>query len=199
MIRLNVDETLKRAEIERKKPKPLPKVRVIAKNSPHKKSSPKKLMPTVIEPDLSTPKSDLVAGLWVEFNQLKVERNKLSSQTWRLVKGASQSELSGHYHKIEGYRPQLQAIFDKIKYVEVHGELPGAPPEMPAPTEDLFHLKFVKKKSLINVRSKLKRKLEKSAKPKNPERVLEWEVQLAQLDIEYAALCNRIKEMEGKA
>lgn len=194
MIRINVTEVLSRAEEERKNPAPLPSIRVVS-GSTKKKTSRKPHKIAVIEPD-HEPENALAKTLWAEFSALKNERNRLSTEIAHLVEnGADQSRLKAQYDKIESFRPQLQEMYDKIQYVEKHGELPTLPETEQEP-ETLASLKL-KKESLIDERYKLRKKLAKKV-ALNPQRFIDWELRLAQADIEFQTIIDQIKQMEGK-
>lgn len=200
MITIDVTEVLAAADKAKRSPKPVPEIRLVSgARLPRKKRVKKK--PVVVDPDvekaLPEPQSELLQSLYREFSALKVERNRLSTEIAHLVEnGAPQERLKEQYDKIEGYRPRLQDLYDKIEYVSQHGELPVVP-ETPEEPETLASLKL-KKESLIDERYKLRKKLQKRV-AKNPQRCIDWELRLAQADIEYQDICERIKQMEGKA
>lgn len=200
MIRINVKETLKAAEEAKNAPKPLPKVVVIGRDASFKASGPSQPAPVeeIQPPALPIPDHDaLIQSLEREFNAIKLERNKLSSQIWKMVENsASQSELYDHYHKIEAYRPQLQALYDKIDFVKLHGHLPEVKEEQ-KPEETLYYLKDLKKR-LSDKRCKLQKKIQLS-EAKNPTKVSDWHIALDLAEAEYEAVELKIKKLEGKA
>jgi hypothetical protein len=187
-----------REEQERKKLEPKHKI-VITR--PHKKSKKKssdghRMDYGVVDEAVRIPRSELVSKCWQEFNDVKLERNKLSSQTWKLVQdGATQEQLKTHYEKIESYRKQLTEIFDKARHAEQYGELPHVNKEDNGQRSDLASLKYEKKK-LTEKRSKLRKKIE-LGKATNAPKLSEWELELDQADAEYNILDDKIKEMEG--
>lgn len=141
--------------------------------------------------------SDLERQLWIEFNAIKTERNKASSQIWKMVEnGATQAELAEHYELIESFRPGLIALYDKIQHVKQYGALPAAP-EPEEENLDPYYLKFRKKK-LVDKRCKLRAKLKTSATPSKPAKILEWEQELALADMEYKEVEEKLKQIEGK-
>lgn len=200
MLIIDVTEVLAAAEKAKHTPKPAPEIRLVSgARLPRKKRVRKK--PVGVEPDIEKsppePQSELLQSLYREFSALKVERNRLSTEIAHLVEKRTPKErLKEQYDKIESYRPRLQDLYDKIEYVRQHGELPVVP-EAPQEPETLASLKL-KKESLIDERYKLRKKLQKRV-AKNPQRCIDWELRLAQADIEFQDICARIKQMEGKA
>lgn len=190
-MEINLAETLKKAD--NKAPAPLPVVEldktiVVARE----------INNTIVQRVKEENRSDLEKQLWIEFNALKVERNKLSTEISRLVENeASKERLAEQYAKIESYRPDLIALYDKIQYVKQHGCLPAIQETTTEPP-DAYRLKDEKKK-LVDKRCKLKRKLKESAKASKPEKILEWEQELAQADLQYMEVENQLKQLEGKA
>ncbi|MBZ0245142.1 MAG: hypothetical protein K8H85_04270 [Cyclobacteriaceae bacterium] len=141
--------------------------------------------------------SDLERQLWIEFNAIKTERNKASSQIWKMVEnGATQAELAEHYELIESFRPGLIALYDKIQHVKQYGALPAAP----EPAEENLDPYFLKdrKKKLVDKRCKLRAKLRTRANPSKPAKILEWEQELALADMEYKEVEEKLKQIEGK-
>lgn len=187
MIRINVNEVLSRAEEEKRNPKPLPNIRVKSKSQSVQE----------VEEQAQREYSPLLKTLWAEFSALKNERNKLSTEISYLVEnGAGQARLKEQYDRIESFRPRLQDLYDKIHYVEKHGELPSIPDTSGDPPT-VASLKL-KKEALIDERYKLRKKLERK-RALNPQRFIDWELRLAQADMEYHDIVNQIKKMEGKA
>lgn len=141
----------------------------------------------------------LQSALWKEYNDSFVlPMNKLSTQIAHMVnRGATQAELAEHYEKIESYRPGRIALYEKIRYVEQYGKLPEAP-EPEKENLDPYYLKDRKKK-LVDKRCKLRAKLRTNANPSKPAKLLEWEQELAQADMEYLAVEEKLKQIEGKA
>lgn len=141
----------------------------------------------------------LQSALWKEYNDSFVlPMNKMSTQIAHMVdRGATQAELAEHYEKIESYRPSRIALYEKIRYVEQYGKLP----EVPEPEKenlDPYYLKDRKKK-LVDKRCKLRAKLRTNANPSKPAKLLEWEQELAMADMEYLAVEEMLKQIEGKA
>lgn len=142
---------------------------------------------------------DLLDVLWKEYNDSFVlPMKKLSTQIAHMVdRGATQAELADHYEKIESYRPGRIALYEKIRYVQQYGKLP----EVPEPEKenlDPYYLKDRKKK-LVDKRCKLRAKLRTNANPSKPAKLLEWEQELAMADMEYLAVEEKLKQIEGKA
>jgi hypothetical protein len=191
MITINVQETLRKAHEEKARQKGLPVIRIGKPLSPSAGAEP------VIQKSVSNPQSDLVKSLWREYNAILLERNKLSTQIAHMVeRGADQAELKDHYDKIESYRPQLQDLYHKIQYAEKHGELPSAQFVKEDPeTLDSIKLKI---RSLVDKRSKLKDKIAKK-KASNPAKYVEWDLELAQVNVQYNELISKKKFLESKS
>lgn len=218
MKRFNVNKVLLDAEAERQKPKPLPKIRIKKKsdtaifarleggdhhpmndlyliNEPTGPIDASKLGYKIISTEED---NTLLYQLEREYADIRMERNKLSSQISIMVEGgATQEALKELYHKIEGYRGALQSHYDKIKYVKQHGQLPEIKSDAQS-EETLFELKD-KKRRLIDKRCKLQSKLKVSAKPSKPVQIATWELELEQANAEYNDVEKRIKKMEGRA
>ncbi|HMG92608.1 MAG TPA: hypothetical protein VK589_21270 [Chryseolinea sp.] len=200
MIKLNVNKVLEQREIERQKPKPLPKLRI--KGSTRSPIAQKILDETHSEvTDFVKEYGDekvLLHQLEREYGEIRMERNKLSSQICMMVEGgASQEQLKDLYQQIEGYRIPLQQHYDKIAFVKQHGALPEIKTEAHH-EETIFELKD-KKRKLVDKRCKLQIKLQKSAKPSKPAQVANWELELEKANAEYNDVERRLKVMEGKA
>ena len=207
MLKINVEEVLRHADEERKKPKPLPKIVFNGKEKDKTKQCNDTaggidnlrdvLTNITIQRTLEEAKTDLVSKCWHEFNELKIERNQLASQTWRMVEdGATTQDLKAHYEKIESFRPQLAQLFDSARHAERYGELPQEVKSENGQAVDITSLKYEKKK-LTEKRSKLKAKIEKGRATQAP-KLLEWELKLDRVEAEYDHLDERIKKMEGK-
>lgn len=142
---------------------------------------------------------NLEQELWQEYNdQFVIPMKKLSTQIAHMVeRGATQQELADHYASIESYRPGRIALYDKIQHLKQYGQLPATP----EPAEENLDPYFLKdrKKKLVDKRCKLNAKLKTSAKASKPEKILEWEQELAQANIEYSEVVEKIKQVEGKA
>lgn len=133
-----------------------------------------------------------------EYADTRMERDKLSSQIWRMVQdNSTQEQLRAHYEKIESYRIPLQQHYDKIAYVKQHGHLPEIKAE-PHQDKSLLELKF-EKRTLSDKRCKLAKKLKISAKPSKPEQIAFWQMELEQATARYHDVELKIKKMEGKA
>jgi hypothetical protein len=204
MIKLNVKQAIKDAEIARSRPKPAPVIKITG-STPAKKEKPaaqkpnqsvqKVLQEAVLDRSRNDVKSDLLRSLWTEYNAILTERNKLSTQIAHLVEDdADESRLMEQYNKIEGYRPGLQDLYDKIQYVQMHGHLPEAPQTIEEP-ETIYSLK-VKQKAIIDKRCKLKAKLAKK-QAYNPNKYVEWELELEQANVLYNELTDKIKKLQG--
>lgn len=145
-------------------------------------------------------KQKLLDEIDVEESKVRVERNTLSSQIWKMVaNGAPANLLAAHYEKIESYRPTLIEIYDRRRYVEQHGNLPERPSESHEVSTPLSLLELKdRKRKLSDQRCKLKKKLLPNAKPSSAEQLQEWNIQLCAADVEYFDIEERIKNMQLK-
>lgn len=203
-------EVLKRAEAERLKPKAKPVISIGRKKPSIKievdSTNATKSLNILIE-SAHTLKEDLkqklIREIIIEENKLRVERNILSSQIWKMVEnGATPGELKTHYEKIESSRIPLQQLWDRKRYVEVHGVLPEDQTSTPtnnseASTSNVLELKDRKRK-LSDLRCKLNKKLQPSAKPSRPEQIIDWQMQLDKADAEYHQVEEQIKQLQLK-
>jgi len=196
MIKINVKQVLKEAEINRNKPKPLPKVKSVKVKSDVPIAGHQ--LDHIITDEALPEKNDLLHSLEREYADVRMERNKLSSRICTLVEdGADQGILRDLYHKIESYRVPLQQHYDNIAYVKQHGHLPQVKHE-PEHEATLYELKDQKRK-LIDKRCKLLAKLKPSAKKPKPEQLASWQLELDQCNVMYQDVEVRIKKMEGRA
>ena len=133
---------------------------------------------------------------WNEFNELKIQRGKLSSQIWLLVANCASTEvLKVQYEKIEGMSTELTSLFEQARFAEKHGRAPvSAKPDRNI--TEIFALKDERRK-LIDLRSKLHKKIT-VGKAKNPNKVIEWQLELEQADAAYILVDEKIKKAEGK-
>lgn len=213
MIRFNPKKVLANAAARKLKKKPLPKVKV-----------PRALKEPISSPGLTADYqiideaanfSSPIHSIEREYYQVRLERNKLSTEISYLVEsGASQEELAEHYQKIQNLRPIIQAHYGKIQHFKKFGDLPEVETiatditSMPLPdfsklSAEERHLNILeltaKKRKLVDKRSKLKAKLRQSAKPAKPDKILEWQQELEMANVEYDVVERQIKELEGKA
>lgn len=218
-MRINVSATLKKHAEDLAKPKPMPKVRVKGfaaiiqesidntpdpyqtgpitdRKSLHEEIKKSGINEFMVSMNSAIAKSNLISSLWNEYHAISTDQKKLCTQIAHLVRdGATQERLREQYERIEAYQPQLQAMRDKISYAEKHGELPPLPGDA-SEIDDINALK-VKAKTLVEKRSKLKKKLAlKTAK--NPERFVHWEKELAMAEIEWMHVDGRINDLKGK-
>lgn len=131
-----------------------------------------------------------------EYNKTLLSRKALSNTINDAIeRNASQNELRDLYEKIKAYQPVLENLFNRIRHVEQYGILP----EGPAPGEPMSidQLK-VKRKALVDEKSKTKKKLESPGTAK-PAKILEWEQKIARANAEYDYIDEQIKKFEGKA
>jgi hypothetical protein len=145
------------------------------------------------------------AELWREYDQVKTERNKLSSQIWKMVQnGADTEELRDHYTKIESFRPTLVDLWMKIEGLKKTGKLPEPKKELAPDSSNILELKDQKRK-VVDKRSKLQRKIKEAMgnavdapngapiKP-NSTMLQKWQLELDQANAEYVALSEQIRK-----
>lgn len=208
MLKFNTKQVLANAEEEKKKPKPLPKISIKrTSQSPEQCSTQQqggiynidKVMMHITHQRVAEEiKTDLVSKCWHDYNEVLIERKKLSSMIWRMVAdGATTAQLKEHYEKIESYKSQLGELFDRARYAERTGQLPEVIRDISTgQPADISSLKYEKKKK-SEKRSKLKVKIERG-RATNAPKLAEWELELDQVEAEYNNLEERIKKMEGK-
>lgn len=188
--------------VEEQKLKPAPKINIsIVENTKVKLIAADKKWVDRKEIDYesiaqSETRSELRGELWKEYDEVMLERNKLSSQIYDMVEdGATQEQLKQHYDNIESYRPALQELFDRARHVDRYGKLPE-PKAQENPSLDLLTLKDQKKK-LIDRRCKLQAKIKKG-EAKNPDRVIAWQLELEQANAEYNHVDDQLKKLGSK-
>jgi hypothetical protein len=192
MIRINVKEVLSRAETENQSTKEPPKIRIIGNK--HHPSVAETMKDAAIHQVKEGTRSDLLNQVWSEFNASVLERKKLSNQIWQMVeRGATKGELKAHYAKIDAMIDEGAALYDRIQHVTQYGKLP----DPVQPNVDMLLLKDRRKK-LVDLRCKLSKKLE-AKQAKNPNRFLEWQLELDKANAEYLLIDEKIKKLEGKA
>jgi hypothetical protein len=205
MITINVKQVLEKAET-RKKIKRTPKISIIV--PPVKEQKPAETVP-VEKPvpgnskqveTSPNPWSKLVLlnKLEEDFRQAKIERAKVSNEIFKLYeRRASTEEQSNLYNRILSFKPYLVDLYEKKRYVEEHGVLPEEKQQPKIDDYSLAELQLQKKK-LSDLRCKLKKKLQPSAKPAKKEKLMEWEHRLAQADQEYRIVEMNIKQLQAK-
>jgi hypothetical protein len=193
MIRINVKEVLKEAEMSAQEPKPAPKITIRIGPKPQD-SVAEAMKEAAIHQVKSGTKKDLLDDCWSQFNEVLIERKKLSKQIAPMVgSGATKSELKEHYQKIDRLIDDGAEIFKSIRYVEQYGKLP----EPIAANVDILLMKDHRKK-LVDLRCKLSKKIE-IGQAKNPKKVLEWQLEFDKANAEYILVDEKIKKLEGKA
>lgn len=151
-MKINVTAVLQREAQRAKEVKPLPKVRIIGKDSP----TPRKPAAAIRKSEPVNEKEILLKDLWNEFANIQKNRNKLSTRTAELVDdivkklnkeggAVGNAFLNGeipvpaikeHYALIQERTDKLKVLYDKIQYVERHGKLPQEKPTVTLPAEE---------------------------------------------------------------
>lgn len=203
---INIEETIAKAERKRAEGPPLPvvvrreRVKHPASNIQNQEDLPAASTqhPESRIQNLASNKDILLKDLWKQLADLKTERGKLSTSIARRVEAkATQDELRDLYERINNFTPLLQQLWNQIKFVEAHGELPTTRKvETPTASMELLALKE-RKRSLINTRNKLNKNLRPNARaPKNSDRIIYWQEQLALQNAEYEEIQLKIKRLE---
>lgn len=201
MMNINVDEVLRKAEADsRVNEEPMIIITVgsqapedsVARKENRTKSKLNSVqeheVKAVIEQARAGAKSDLVTQAWSEYHNKKLERKKLSSETFRMVDaGATKSELKEHYHKITELQISEKYLFDRARFIEQNGH---APETKNTSDQSLADLKDQRRK-LVDQRCKLQAKL-KAGRPKNPNRVDEWTRELDEANARYEIVNGQI-------
>lgn len=207
------DDARRKAEV-----KPLPVLKMKVKSSSRQQAEE---IPAQKDP---SPKDILLKQLWDDMGIIKKERDKLSTRTAYLVDQLEaklreenplmateflegrlpMSELQEHYSKLQQFTEQAKAIYDKIKYVEEHGELPGdhqvvennsIPPILSASAKEIQH----DIRRLDDLICKTDKKIRDSQaglkKPKNTDRINEWKAKVSMAIIQRDDLKVRLKQL----
>lgn len=156
---------------------------------------------------------EVLKGLYEELRLIKVDRDDLSRSIAPKVrayenrglyqgKPVTIRDLEALEADISQYTDQASEVYKKIQHYERFKELPKEETsDNIEEIDDAFRLKEMRR-SAINRRSKVKKKLELSAmgkKPRNPLKLLEWEQQLLTLDAEYDSIQNQITELSERS
>lgn len=193
MLTLNLQEVQQKLQEIKQKPKPAISISIVP--SDFKKPATDRLQ----EPRSKSERKELLVNeCWKNFNDIRIERAKLSNTINDLVESsAGTSELIDLYEKIESFRPALEKAFKIARHVEQYGELPAIaddPIAPPVSTSDIFILKD-KKRKLVDKRCKLQAKIKKG---KDPEQISMWQTDLDFAVLEYNEVDEQIKKLEGK-
>lgn len=146
-------------------------------------------------PVQSTVTADEYAGLQAdmskEADRLNRQMADLSNQLHQIPEGVACPQLTS---QILAIKSQIETIWDRKRYLERNRSLPpdqqpnSSLPELPGDDAGKFELAYAKRR-LIDLRSKLKKKL---TDPKaKPSKRAEWEQELAECEL-------KIQELEFK-
>ncbi len=199
-MKVNVAETLARLEKNKHKARPLPKVTIIQEKTPTTKElldefyelKEKYQSNDNIEDQRHGYNNPLIQELESELSTIKVQRAKLSTAISKMVNsGSSKNELGQLHTKIACFKKPIQEAYDKLEYVKKHGELP----KKKVTSESELQLKD-KKRKLVDLRSKLKKKLQMAeGKGNGNSKVLEWEQSLDRAELEYKEVEQKLAEI----
>ncbi len=147
-----------------------------------------------VDPDQ---KAQLLKELEQEHRDIKRTRAKLSNLYPGMARhGAPPQKLAAHYQEIESYTFLLKEVYDKRRHVEQHDRLPNEVSDVISHIVENLPALREKRRSCVNVRSKTRKKLEiAKGKGLNNGKILEWEMKLEKLDIEYDYLDAEIKKL----
>ena len=110
---------------------------------------------------------------------------------------AKSEALSSIYTDLKDLTAEGALLYDKIAYVKQNGSLP-APPKRDT---ELYAMDYAQVKDKIrrlnDLISKTKTKLKPSAKPHSQKKINEWEIKLANAEMEREALVRRKSEIEN--
>lgn len=133
----------------------------------------------------------LQAEMGKEADRLNRQMADLSNQLQHVPEGVACPQLTSQILALKG---QIETIWDRKRYLERNRSLPpdeqpdNSLPDLPGDDAGKFELAYAKRR-LIDLRSKLKKKL---TDPKaRPSKVAEWEQELAQCEL-------KIQELEFK-
>lgn len=161
---------------------------------------PELLKQSVIDSTIAAAKSDLVTAAWKEYNATKLERKKMSTSIHKAVDDkAAQDVLTELYQSILVLQEQERRLYNRAQYIEKNGTLPE---EQPAASIETIEALKLEKRRLIDLRSKLTKKLT-DGKAKNPSeqkahKLIEWQLELDQAEAAYTVVEERINKMRGK-
>jgi hypothetical protein len=142
--------------------------------------------------------TDILNDLVNAEAEIRRQRGKLSSSLYdHKVKGTSPEEMKEIYKKLTNeYQAQLREIYEKREHLEKHGRLPEPDDKGNEVDEsELYKLKYQVKR-LNDKIYKTKKKLQPSAKPSKPEKIIEWELELDQAELQRDQLNEKITALE---
>lgn len=153
-----------------------------------------------------TPDSEALKNLYAELRAIKADREILSGsiagKALAYEKGELDvSELEKLYEEIDRYTVEGAEVYKTIEHYQRYGELPQQP-DTPRPakeSDNIYELKE-RKRSLVNMRNKLRKKLELAhsgaRKPQNPVKISEWEMALIEYDREWEEIRVKINDLD---
>ena len=110
---------------------------------------------------------------------------------------ATSEALRGIYQDLKDLTAEGSLLYDKIEYVKKNGKLPSAPKG----DTELYAMDYAQVKDKIrrlnDLISKTKTKLKPSAKPHRQSKINEWQIKLANAEMERETLIRRKREIEN--
>jgi hypothetical protein len=223
-MRINVAKTLKQAEEQRKKSKPLPKITI-------KRQSKPKVQPVVAQIEEKAPtvplreREGLLDELQAEIRGYKIERAKLSSQIYPLVQQVATDlakesptlkkeflagrlpmpEIKEHYFKIQAWTDKAIVAYDKLRHVQQYGVLPAPVEKKPISIENgesmeakAIHYEIRRLDDLVH---KTRKKMEGKGlkKPVKSDKVLEYREKIALAEARRYELKEKLKQLQYEA
>jgi hypothetical protein len=224
LMRINVAKTLKQAEEQRKKSKPLPKITI-------KRQSKPKVQPVVAQIEEKAPtvplreREGLLDELQAEIRGYKIERAKLSSQIYPLVQQVATDlakesptlkkeflagrlpmpEIKEHYFKIQAWTDKAIVAYDKLRHVQQYGVLPAPVEKKPISIENgesmeakAIHYEIRRLDDLVH---KTRKKMEGKGlkKPVKSDKVLEYREKIALAEARRYELKEKLKQLQYEA
>lgn len=155
----------------------------------------RELTKAVIQEITGGAKSDLTTKAWADYHTTKLERKKLSSETFRMVeRNATTEELKAHYKKIMELQESERTLYDRAKVIEQTGSLPE---------EKAVSLEGLKdqRRKLVDLRCKLSKKISNATAAKNgkPHKMAEWQLELDMANAEYEVVNTKILSFSPNA
>lgn len=188
------------------KPKPLlaSQVRVLSKSKQKASDQQRQASEKTAEEEQTG--DPVIAELAAELREILMERDKLSRKIAPMVRNHQKghtpiADLEQLYHDIEQLTKAGSKVYQKLDYYQKNDELPveESPGDL-LETDDMLALNQLKR-SLENRRSKVSKNIEsfynKSIKPKNPSKILEWERTKLELDDQYQRLIQKLKSLKN--
>jgi hypothetical protein len=225
LMRINVAKTLKQAEEQRKKSKPLPKITIKRQSKPKVQSAECRVVPEKAPTVPLREREGLLDELQAEIRGYKIERAKLSSQIYPLVQQVATDlakesptlkkeflagrlpmpEIKEHYFKIQAWTDKAIVAYDKLRHVQQYGVLPAPVEKKPISIENgesmeakAIHYEIRRLDDLVH---KTRKKMEGKGlkKPVKSDKVLEYREKIALAEARRYELKEKLKQLQYEA